>query len=140
MVAVAVIAVALTLFAPKDIFSRVLFSWVALGAAIGPAVLTRCLGWRVKGGAVFAAILVGFGVAVAAYNGEMILLWLVLGGEGDVMAYSGSLSITPVFDMIEKWGSWVLGLSILALGRARDDVSTTDAQTDNNQTSAAGLS
>jgi len=50
MVAIAVFAVFMTLYLPKDIFSRVLFSWVALGAAFGPTILTKCLGWRVKGG------------------------------------------------------------------------------------------
>ncbi|MGB6229274.1 MAG: sodium/proline symporter, partial [Litorimonas sp.] len=94
MVGVAVFAVVLTLFAPKDIFTRVLFSWVALGAAFGPALLTRCLGWRVRGGAVLLAMLAGFVIAVGAYN--------VAG---------------PAADMVEKWGSWAVGLAILALGR-----------------------
>lgn len=94
MVAVAVIAVVLTLFAPKDIFTRVLFSWVALGAAFGPAILTRCLGWQVKGGAVLLAVLAGFGVAVSAYN---------IPG--------------PTAEIVEKWGSWALGLIILYFGK-----------------------
>lgn len=47
MVGIAVIAVIMTIYMPKDIFSRVLFSWVALGAAFGPSILTKCLGWRV---------------------------------------------------------------------------------------------
>jgi sodium/proline symporter len=113
MVAVAVVAVLLTLFAPKDIFSRVLFSWVALGAAIGPAVLTRCLGWHVRGGAVFLAIGVGFGIAVVAYS------------------VPGTIA-----DVIEKWGSWVVGLATLYAGRLRNEF----IETDNNQTSRAGLS
>ncbi|GLQ19587.1 sodium/proline symporter [Algimonas porphyrae] len=96
MVAVALFAVGLTLFAPKDIFTRVLFSWVALGAAFGPAILTRCLGWRVRGGAVFCAVIVGFVAAVIAYN---------IPGPGA--------------DVVEKWGSWALGLIILAIGRVK---------------------
>jgi len=94
MVGVAVIAVVLTLFAPKDIFTRVLFSWVALGAAFGPAILTRCLGWRVNGGAVLLAVIAGFVIAVGAYN------------------ISG-----PGADVVEKWGSWAVGLIILFIGK-----------------------
>lgn len=97
MVAVVIIAVIVTLYAPKDIFSRVLFSWVALGAAFGPSILTRCLGWRVKGGAVLLAVIAGFVIAVGAYN--------VAG---------------PVADVVEKWGSWVVGFIILAVGRHKD--------------------
>lgn len=96
MVAVAVLAVGLTLFAPASIFDRVLFSWVALGAAFGPTILTKCLGWRVRGGAVLAAILTGFLVAVIFAN--------IVGTQADV---------------IEKWGSWTLGLIILTIGRIR---------------------
>lgn len=97
MVAVAIFAVLLTLFADETIFKRVLFSWVALGAAFGPTVLTKCLGLRVKGGAILAAILVGFFTAVIFANVE------------------GSFA-----DMIEKWLSWILGLFILAIGRIKN--------------------
>lgn len=96
MIGVAVVAVLVTLYAPTDIFSRVLFSWVALGAAFGPSILTRCLGWKVKGGAVLMAVLAGFIIAVGAYN------------------IDGSLA-----DVIEKWGSWAVGLIILTVGRDR---------------------
>jgi len=94
MVGVALIAVVMTLYLPKDIFSRVLFSWVALGAAFGPTILTKCLGWQVRGGFVFSAILVSFFIAVIFAN------------------IDGSLA-----DVIEKWGSWVLGLVILFIGK-----------------------
>lgn len=96
MVGIAIFAVFMTLFLPKDIFSRVLFSWVALGAAFGPTILTKCLGWRVKGGFVLAAILLGFFTAVIFSN------------------VGGSLA-----DVIEKWASWVFGLLILFVGRHR---------------------
>ena len=96
MVGVALFAVGLTLFAPKDIFTRVLFSWVALGAAFGPALLARCLGLRVRGGAVLLAVVSGFTLAVAAYS--------VDGTAADV---------------VEKWGSWALGGLILFAGRER---------------------
>lgn len=94
MVAIAIFAVLMTLYMPKDIFSRVLFSWVALGAAFGPTLLTKCLGWRVKGGFVLTAILAGFFIAV-------------------IFANSGA----AYADIIEKWGSWSVGLVILACGR-----------------------
>ena len=94
MVGVAVVAVLMTLYLPKDIFSRVLFSWVALGAAFGPTILTKCLGWRVRGGFVFAAITAGFFIAVIFAN------------------IDGTLA-----DVIEKWASWAIGLVILLLGR-----------------------
>lgn len=96
MVAVAVLAVLMTLFLPKDIFSRVLFSWVALGAAFGPTILTRCLGWRVKGGFVLSAILAGFFIAVFA---------------------SGTVGVGA--DVVEKWASWAVGLMILFIGKER---------------------
>lgn len=94
MVGVAVLAVAVTLFAPKDIFTRVLFSWVALGAAFGPTILLRCLGFELKGGAVLLAVISGFLIAVVAYN---------IPGPGA--------------DVVEKWVSWLAGLGILILGR-----------------------
>ncbi len=96
MVAVAVFAVLLTLFLPKDIFSRVLFSWVALGAAFGPTLLTKCFGWRVNAPAILTAIIVGFFTAVIFAN--------VAG---------------PFADVIEKWASWIAGLIILYAGRQR---------------------
>lgn len=99
MIGVALIAVGITLFAPKDIFTRVLFSWVALGAAFGPSILTRCLGWRVKGGAVLLAVIAGFGIAVTAYN---------IPG--------------PAAEIMEKWGSWSVGFIILAFGRRKGQV------------------
>ena len=94
MVGVAAFAVLLTLYLPKDIFSRVLFSWVALGAAFGPTILTKCLGWRVSGGAITSAIIAGFSLAVIFAN------------------IDGSLA-----DVIEKWLSWIVGLLILWVGR-----------------------
>ena len=99
MVGVAVVAVALTLTLPADIFSRVLFAWVALGAAFGPTVLVRSLGWRVRPAMVLAAILGGFAVAVAGAS------------------LDGTLA-----DVVEKWGSWAVGLGLLTAGRVRAPV------------------
>lgn len=94
MIGIALIAVVMTLYLPKDIFSRVLFSWVALGAAFGPTILTKCLGWRVKGGFIFTAILIGLFTAVIFAN------------------IDGTLA-----DVIEKWASWGSALIILFVGR-----------------------
>ena len=96
MVGIAVFAVILTLTLPKDIFSRVLFSWVALGAAFGPVILARCFGWNVRDAFKLAAIAAGFLIAVSAYN---------IAG--------------PAADVVEKWGSWVIGFVILFIGRQR---------------------
>jgi len=96
MVTVALLAVLMTLYLPKDIFSRVLFSWVALGAAFGPVILTKSLGWHVKGGFVLMAIVTGFALAVIFAN---------IPGTGA--------------DVIEKWVSWIMGLSILYCGKQR---------------------
>ena len=112
MVAVAIFAVILTLTLPQDIFSRVLFSWVALGAAFGPAILLKCLGWSVRDGFILTAILAGFFIAVGAYNGEAILAMIT--GE---IASSGA---SATFEFIEKWLSWITGLVILTIGRIRD--------------------
>lgn len=96
MVGVAVIAVILTLFLPQEIFKRVLFSWVALGAAFGPVILVSCLGMRVRDLFKFIAIIAGFVIAVTAY-----------GVDG------------PLADVVEKWGSWAAGFAILFAGRLR---------------------
>lgn len=96
MVAVAITAVLLTLYLPQTIFKRVLFAWVALGAAFGPTILLKCLGFRAREGFVLAAIIAGFVIAVTGYN--------IPGGTGEV---------------IEKWLSWIAGLIILFLGRQK---------------------
>jgi sodium/proline symporter len=104
MVIVAALAVALALFAPKDIFTRVLFAWVALGAAFGPALLTKCLGCNVRGGYILAAIMTGFVIAVGAYN---------FGKSADLQSMKIYAGLT------EKWLSWMAGLAILYLGRKK---------------------
>ncbi|MBC6403030.1 MAG: sodium/proline symporter [Hyphomonadaceae bacterium] len=94
MGAVAVFAVLMTLYLPRDIFSRVLFAWVALGAAFGPIILTRCLGWQVRSEFRLFAMLAGFLTAVAAYYID-----------------------GPVAEVVEKWVAWIVGLAILRFGR-----------------------
>ena len=98
MIAIAVVSVILTLALPDKIFNRVLFSWVALGAAFGPATLIRCLGWRVKGQNIFFAILFGFLVAAIASD------------------YKG----VPA-DLCEKWLSWIVGVAILVMGKEQSE-------------------
>ncbi len=61
VVAVIAAATVLALFWRADIFSRVLFAWVALGAAFGPVLLMRLLGRSLSGRATLAAMLAGFG-------------------------------------------------------------------------------
>jgi len=94
MIIVAAVAVLLTLFMPDKIFDRVLFSWVALGAAFGPTALARCFGWRSSGLSVFLAILCGFAIAVIASG------------------LSG-----PLAEICEKWVSWIVGFAVLFAGK-----------------------
>lgn len=47
VVAVVVMALLVALFLPAPIFSRVLFAWSALGAALGPMLFSRLLHWRI---------------------------------------------------------------------------------------------
>lgn len=65
IIGVCVAAIALTFLAPSSIFKRILFAWVALGAAFGPVVVARTLGFRPSGPTVLAGMLAGFGLAVA---------------------------------------------------------------------------
>lgn len=62
---VCVAAILLTFLAPSSIFQRILFAWVALGAAFGPTVVLRTLGMKPNGAVVLSGMLVGFGLAVA---------------------------------------------------------------------------
>ncbi len=104
MIGVAVVSIILTIYLPKDIFSRVLFSWVALGAGFGPTILTKSLGWRASGGYVLLAVLAGFFTAVIFAN------------------IDGHYISAGAADMIEKWGSWALGLGILFIGQVKQSL------------------
>ena len=96
MIAIAILSVVLTLTMPDSIFDRVLFSWVALGAAFGPTAIVRCFGWRVKGLNVFFAIFSGFTIAVIASY------------------IDGSIA-----EICEKWLSWIVGFVILFVGKTK---------------------
>jgi sodium/proline symporter len=60
MAAISIAAIAVAIFLPEAIFSRVLFAWNAIGAAFGPTIILRLAGMRFSGRLVFAAIAVGF--------------------------------------------------------------------------------
>ena len=64
VVVVTTLAIALAIYAPQSIFTRVLFAWTALGAAFGPLLLVRLLGHSVSQSATLAAIGFGFGLTV----------------------------------------------------------------------------
>lgn len=65
IIAVCLAATGLTFLAPASIFNRILFAWVALGAAFGPIVVARTLGYKPSGAIVITGMLTGFGLAVA---------------------------------------------------------------------------
>ena len=62
---VVLLAVLVALFLPAPIFSRVLFAWSALGAALGPTLFARLLGWQIPDGVRVTGIWIGFGLTVA---------------------------------------------------------------------------
>lgn len=55
-----VFAVIISIFLPSDIFSRVLFAWNALGASIGPVVLMRLSGIKLRSNAILPSMIIGF--------------------------------------------------------------------------------
>ena len=62
-----IVAVAVSIWLPEAIFSRVLFAWNALGATFGPLVLFTVFRWRYAPWAVPAAMVVGFVGTVVFY-------------------------------------------------------------------------
>ncbi|MEX2494878.1 MAG: sodium/proline symporter [Woeseia sp.] len=69
VVVILVLATILALLWRADIFSRVLFAWVALGAAFGPILVLRLVGRAVSPGGTLGAMLAGF-------CSTLILSWL----------------------------------------------------------------
>jgi sodium/proline symporter len=57
-------AIAIALYVPSDIFSRVLFAWHALGAAFGPLLILRLAGCKLLSSAILTAMAAGFGLTV----------------------------------------------------------------------------
>ena len=60
IISVVVLAVILSLYAPETIFTRVVFAWTALGAALVPMVFSKVLNWKVSSIAAGLSILTGF--------------------------------------------------------------------------------
>ncbi|HSR68912.1 MAG TPA: sodium/proline symporter [Acidobacteriota bacterium] len=60
-------AIVAALLGSQEIFSSVLFAWTAMGAAFGPALVVKALGYGVSPRRTLLAMLVGFSFAVAAY-------------------------------------------------------------------------
>ncbi len=77
MVTFSAVAVAIAIFAPATIYSRVLFAWNALGAAFGPLVVLTVLGRPPAARAVLASLWTGFGLT--------LLFYVMPDAEGDVL-------------------------------------------------------
>jgi len=67
IVGLVIFSVLVALYLPEKIFSRVLFAWVALGAAFGPTLFMRLAGVQLKPVGVLLSILTGFSLAVVFY-------------------------------------------------------------------------
>ena len=64
VVVMCVLSMSLAIFAPEDIFVRVLFAWNALGAAFGPVVIIKLIGRQIPSTTMFIAIFTGFASTV----------------------------------------------------------------------------
>ncbi|RKR02700.1 sodium/proline symporter [Maricaulis maris] len=114
MVAIALVAVWMTLALPSTIFARVLFAWAALGAAFGPVIVMRVIGVQSGHRAVLAAMIVGFGLTVF-FNAMGALDASTLSGPGAVAAQWAQLPGDP----FERVFPWLPALLILWFGRVR---------------------
>ena len=94
VVVMCVISMLIALYAPEDIFSRVLFAWNALGAAFGPLLIVKVMSKSVAGKYAFAAIFIGFFLSVIL-----------------------SLFPSPPGDYLERIVPFVLAFIIAWLGR-----------------------
>jgi len=65
---VVIFAVILSLYAPETIFTRVVFAWTALGAALVPMVFSKVLSWKVSSIAAGLSILTGFLMTVILHQ------------------------------------------------------------------------
>ncbi|MDA9180569.1 hypothetical protein N9O28_04535, partial [Emcibacteraceae bacterium] len=59
-----IFAVVISIFLPSDIFSRVLFAWNALGASIGPVVLMRLSGVKLRSHFILPSMMIGFALTI----------------------------------------------------------------------------
>jgi sodium/proline symporter len=64
IVILVIVSVVVAIYLPEKIFSRVLFAWMALGAAFGPTLFVRLAGLSVTPMSVFSSVLLGFGLTV----------------------------------------------------------------------------
>jgi sodium/proline symporter len=116
MLAIAALAVWLTLSVESTIFARVLFAWAALGAAFGPLVVMRVIGIDSRGSAVWLAMVCGF--AMTVFFNAM--------GQADATALSGvmltmaDLAHLPG-DPFERVVPWIAPFVLLWFGRIRAD-------------------
>ena len=67
MVVLSGLAVMAALWGGKEIFSRVLFAWSAMGNAFGPLLLVLVVAGPVRPAMRMASIVAGFTLSVAAY-------------------------------------------------------------------------
>lgn len=95
MTALCVLAVVLAMTLPASIFSRVLFSWSALGAAFGPILFARVAGVEPKPMAILLAITAGFFITVLFY------IYGQIGGDS-LLARLAALPGDP-FERIFPW-------------------------------------
>jgi sodium/proline symporter len=58
------VSVLVAIYLPAKIFSRVLFAWMALGAAFGPVLFARLAGLQIKAQGVLWSIFAGFSLTV----------------------------------------------------------------------------
>jgi sodium/proline symporter len=76
IVCLCVFAVIISIFLPSDIFSRVLFAWNALGASIGPVIVMRLSGVKLRAKLIMPTMAVGFFLT--------IYFFLQANGPGDL--------------------------------------------------------
>ena len=99
VVGVTLAALALALYAPQDIFSRVLFAWHALGSAFGPVLVVILLQRSVSGPALFLSVLAGFALTVLLHlqpntPGDIAERYVPL-AVAAIIAWIGSKRIHP---------------------------------------------
>jgi sodium/proline symporter len=114
MVSIAALAVWLTLSVDSTIFARVLFAWAALGAAFGPIVVMRVLGFEPGGLHILLAMISGFAMTVFFNAMGMIDPGQLTG----IMAVLSDLARLPG-DPFERVVPWILPLLLLWSGRRK---------------------
>ena len=101
-----IISTTIAIYLPATIFSRALLAWSALGAAFGPVIIARIMGFRLSEIATFVAIALGFSCAVWFHFNPGSLSWLI-----NTDSLPGSI--------FERVGSFLLGCIILTISHLR---------------------